>query len=473
MAVSARMAASLPSPLRGGSTAAALQQDSAAPTRPIRLFARPEPIEAIAEVPDGPPVQFTWRRMRHVVSHAEGPERIAMEWWRDEENRALTRDYFRVESREGVRVWLYREGLIRLQATHALVSARRVRMRNVVRLPDKEKKGQTFVLPAPDPSHAYAELAVTTNFSFLRGASHPKELILQALAVGLTGIGIADRNSVAGVVRAYSALEEWNEHVRDEKEKTGIDLPTVKLVVGARLCFADDTPDILAYPQNRTAWGRLTRLLTVGKSRGEKAECILYLDDLIEHIAGLNLIVMPPVRIKADSLGTILTKLRSDAARRSVWLAASMLYRGDDNRRLARLKAVAEKSFVPLIAVNDVLYHVPERRPLQDVMTCIREHVTIDKAGRLLEANAERHLKSPQEMARCSAVRRRQSIARCAFSIAAISRSRSWRRPNIRTRTARALQTRRMRSWRLSKLDTGNAIPMEPDRTFATRSIRS
>jgi protein ImuB len=88
-----------------------LQQDSNAPTRPIRLFARPEPVEAVAEVPDGPPVQFTWRRIRHVVIHAEGPERIAMEWWRDDENRALTRDYFRIESREGVRVWLYREGL--------------------------------------------------------------------------------------------------------------------------------------------------------------------------------------------------------------------------------------------------------------------------------------------------------------------------------------------------------------------------
>ena len=131
-----------------------------------------------------------------------------------------------------------------------------------------------------------------------------KEFILQAVALGLTGIGIADRNSVAGVVRAYSALDEWNEHVASEKEK-GNDLPTVKLAVGARLCFADGTPDILAYPQNRNGWGRLTRLLTVGKSRGEKAECILYLDDLIEHIAGLNLIVMPPARIKADELGAI------------------------------------------------------------------------------------------------------------------------------------------------------------------------
>jgi protein ImuB len=87
------------------------EQDSNAPTRPIRLFARPEPVDAVAEVPDGPPVQFTWRRMRHVVAYAEGPERIAMEWWRDGAGEALTRDYFRVESREGVRVWLYREGL--------------------------------------------------------------------------------------------------------------------------------------------------------------------------------------------------------------------------------------------------------------------------------------------------------------------------------------------------------------------------
>jgi len=127
-AVAAVAAAALPSPLRGGSTAVAQRRrsgwgselvvvtasnslDSPAPTRPIRLFARPEPVDAIAEVPDGPPAQFTWRHAVHVVARAEGPERIAMEWWRDEAGRALTRDYFRVESHDGVRVWLYREGL--------------------------------------------------------------------------------------------------------------------------------------------------------------------------------------------------------------------------------------------------------------------------------------------------------------------------------------------------------------------------
>src|SRR4249919_3422832 len=119
---------------------------------------------------------------------------------------------------------------------------------------------------------AYAELAVTTNFSFLRGASHPEKLVECAPQLGLAGLGIADRNSVAGVVRAHTKAKEAG----------------VRIAVGARLVFADGTPDILAYPQDRAAWGRLTRLLTVGKSRGDKAECILYRDDLLEHIGGLN-----------------------------------------------------------------------------------------------------------------------------------------------------------------------------------------
>src|SRR5215475_978950 len=241
---------------------------------------------------------------------------------------------------------------------------------------------------------AYAELAVTTNFSFLRGASHADELVTRAKELGLTALGIADRNTVAGVVRAHMAAKEIG----------------VKFVVGARLVFADRTPDILAYPHDRAAWGRLTRLLSVGKSRADKGECTLFVDDLIEHIAGLNLIVIPPPSLRAASqeLTGLLEHLRSAAScgaeQRAVappvWLAACMLYRGDDQRRLARLKRMAREARVPLIAVNDVLYHVPERRALQDVVTCIREHRTIAAAGRLLEANAERHLKTPAEMAR-------------------------------------------------------------------------
>jgi error-prone DNA polymerase len=276
-------------------------------------------------------------------------------------------------------------------------------MSNVVPFPQKEEgkePDQQAILPppGPEPAPAYAELAVTTNLSFLRGASHPKELVPQAIALGVAGIGIADRNSVAGVVRAYHALEEMKERWPREH---GVDVPPwFKLVVGTRLVFADGTPDILAYPQNRKAWGRLTQLISVGKSRGDKAECILYVDDLIEHIAGLNLIVMPPAQVDSAALNAVLSRLRSVSFKLPVWLGASMLYRGDDNRRLMRLATIAENTFVPLIATNDVLYHASKRRALQDVMTCIREHVTIDKAGRLLEANAERHLKPPQEMAR-------------------------------------------------------------------------
>jgi error-prone DNA polymerase len=226
----------------------------------------------------------------------------------------------------------------------------------------------------------YAELAVTTNFSFLRGASRPEELVACAKRLGLAGIGVADRNSVAGVVRAHMAANEKG----------------LRLAIGARLVFADGTPDILAYPRDRTAWGRLTRLLSLGKRRAEKGDCILRLADLMDFIAGLNLIVMAPARIEAAALQSLLARLR-EISGQSVWLAASMLYRGDDARRCAE---IAAQSSVPLIAVNDVLYHAPKRRALQDIVTCIRQHTTIDAAGRLLEANAERHFKPPAEMAR-------------------------------------------------------------------------
>src|SRR5580704_7194884 len=253
---------------------------------------------------------------------------------------------------------------------------------------------------------AYAELAVTTNFSFLHGASHPEELVKQARELGLAGIGIADRNSVAGVVRAHVAAQEVG----------------LKLAVGARLVFADGTPDILAYPQDRPAWGRLTRLLSHGKQLAKKGDCILTFADLLDHSAGLNLIVCPPRVIRGNGLALLLARLWQTAPR-SVWLAVNMLYRGDDARRLARLAGIAAETGVPLIAVNDVLYHAPARRPLQDVVTCIREHLTLDQAGRRLEANAERHLKLPVEMARLlsaapdALAQTLDFLAHCRFSL--------------------------------------------------------
>jgi DNA-directed DNA polymerase III PolC len=224
----------------------------------------------------------------------------------------------------------------------------------------------------------YIEFSVTSNFSFLRGASHPEELMVKAAHIGLAGLGLCDRNSVAGVVRAHLAKQEQNLSLRYHP--------------GARLVFADGTPDILAYPRDRTGWGRLTRLLTVGNLRAKKGDCVLHLDDLLAHAFGLELIALgaPP---------RLLARLH-EAAPHRVRLAASMLYRGHDRARLACLKEVARTTGVPLIAVNDVLYHHPDRRPLADVLTCIREKTTIDRAGRKLAANAERYLKPPQEMMR-------------------------------------------------------------------------
>ena len=278
----------------------------------------------------------------------------------------------------------------------------------------------------------YLEFAVASNFSFLRGASHPEELMVQAASIGLAGIGLCDRNSVAGVVRAHLAKREQN-------------LP-LRYHPGARLVFADGTPDILAYPRDRAGWGRLTRLLTVGNLRAEKGDCILHLDDLLAHSFGLELVVMdassspPPLwgRSPAEALAkaggrgviigdaqitttplpnpppqggrekrvrggdepkNLLLKLRTAAPGR-VRLAASMLYRGRDRAGLARNKELARAARVPLIAINDVLFHHPERRPLADVLACIREKTTIDRAGRKLAANAERYLKPAHEMMR-------------------------------------------------------------------------
>ncbi len=274
----------------------------------------------------------------------------------------------------------------------------------------------------------YLEFAVASNFSFLRGTSHPEELMLQAGEIGLDGVGLCDRNSLAGVVRA---------HVLKREKK----LP-LAYHPGARLVFADGTPDILAYPRDRPAWGRLCRLLTRGNLRARKGDCLLYLDDLLELVDGLELIVMERSSFDAHSASPLrtaqkpstvpaelpslwtraqgksglrliandgkrtdaeetnfLARLRAAACDR-VRLAATMLYRGNDRARLARRAQLARQAGLPLIAVNDVFYHHPDRRQLHDVLTCIREHLTIDQAGRRLAVNAERYLKPPVEMAR-------------------------------------------------------------------------
>jgi error-prone DNA polymerase len=267
----------------------------------------------------------------------------------------------------------------------------------------------------------YAELAAATSFSFLRGASSPQEMVLAALMLDHNGIGIADCNSVAGVVRAYGTLEDARrgelpvEKIREGSgpgeyvleipggvDELAIDVEKLKerasrftLAVGARLVFADGTPDIVAYPENREGWGQLCRLLTIGNTRKKKTDCILYLGDLVALCRCLLLVVMPGADLSA--LPLVLSRLGKAGG---LWLGASMLYNGRDRRRLAKLMMVGAQSGVPLLAVNDALYAGPDQRDLQDVLTCIREGTTIEAAGKLLESNAERHLKTGSEMAR-------------------------------------------------------------------------
>jgi error-prone DNA polymerase len=228
----------------------------------------------------------------------------------------------------------------------------------------------------------YAELQATSNYSFLRGGSHPGELVTGAEALGLKAIGIADRNTLAGVVRAWT----------EAKGKK------VRALTGARLDFAEPFPSLICYPTDRAAYGRLSRLLTLGQRRAEKGDCHLFWRDFREEAEGQAVLVVPPARLDEafdEDLTRIVRELRGQ-----VWLAAARGYGPTDLRRLAKLEALARSSGAPMCAVGDVLYHGPERRPLQDVLTCIREGCTIGEAGFRLEANAERCLKSPEEMAR-------------------------------------------------------------------------
>ncbi len=251
------------------------------------------------------------------------------------------------------------------------------------------KRGNAELVHARAVRMTYAEIGITTNFSFLRGGSHPQDYVHEAGNLRLAAIGIADHNTLAGVVRAFKEL--GNPEIKHRS----------RLLIGSRLVFIDGTPDILVYPRDRAAYGRLCQLLTQGK-RGEgtlKGECHLRIDDLLEFAEGQLLVLTLPHRFEEVKAREVLERLRESRAD-GVWLAASLLYRGDDRRRLARLKRIADHAGVPLLATNEVLYHHPSRRPLQDVLTCIREKTTIEAVGKRLEANAERHLKPAAEMAR-------------------------------------------------------------------------
>ncbi|CAA7621411.1 error-prone DNA polymerase [Magnetospirillum sp. UT-4] len=250
----------------------------------------------------------------------------------------------------------------------------------------------------------YAELHITTNFTFLDGASHPEELAVAAAALGLSALAVTDRNSLAGVVRAHGAAK-----------RAGI-----RLVVGCRL-VPEDGAECLCFPTDRAAYGRLSRLLTLGKRRAEKGECRLTGADIAAQAEGQLFIVLPPDRPDDGFIAELAGWARRCPGR--VWLAAAWRFDGGDRRRLAALAGLAAGAGIGLVATNDVRYHVPERRPLADVLTCVRAGCTVGEAGWRLAANGERHLKPPAEMARLfaeypQAVANTLDIAaRCRFSL--------------------------------------------------------
>jgi error-prone DNA polymerase len=287
----------------------------------------------------------------------------------------------------------------------------------------------------------YAELQVTTNFSFLRGASHGEELVAQAKALGIEAIAVTDRNTLAGVVRAHLAAKEVS----------------LRLIVGARLDL-QDAPSLLCLPRDRAAYGRLSRLLSLGQMRAKKGECTLFLDDVASHAEGQIFIALapegwdwreassasaepsrtatvipfakkgakPPSVHSAASKGATfeeaLLRVKEALGDAPLYLAASHTYRGDDRARIAALARIAERCATPLVATQDVLYHAPHRRALQDVLTCVREKTTIGEAGLKLEANAERHLKRGSEMARlfkghAAVARTLEIVEACCFSL--------------------------------------------------------
>ncbi|MCH4555436.1 error-prone DNA polymerase [Mesorhizobium jarvisii] len=231
----------------------------------------------------------------------------------------------------------------------------------------------------------YAEFGIQSNFSFLRGASKPEELVVAAKLMGFSAIGLADRNTVAGVVRAWqqAKVEKLAYHP------------------GCRLVFGDGTPDILAYPRNRAGWGHLCRMLTQANLRDEteKGATLLQREDLLEWGDLMSLAVLPDLAAGAEDGLALLGQLK-DRFGKALRLGVSPCYAGNDRFRIEQAAAFAQSTGIPLMATNDVLYHTAERRPLQDVLTAIRLNTPVAEVGLELSANAERHLKPPLEMAR-------------------------------------------------------------------------
>jgi error-prone DNA polymerase len=255
----------------------------------------------------------------------------------------------------------------------------------------------------------YTELQVTTNFSFLRGASHPDELATQAATYGYPEIAITDRNTFAGIVRAHTAAK-----------KAGI-----RIIPACRIDLLDG-PSLLAFPTNKQAYERLSSLITVGNFRAEKGECFLYKKDVYDYAEGSMFAVVDFKLNDSFNLDDQFVKHVEeyhDVFRKHLYLASSRSYLGNDSKLLHRISELGKRLDTPMLATNDVHYHHPVRRELQDVLTCVREKCTIHNAGFRLHPNAERYLKQNDEMLRLfrqypDAIRCTKEIAEaCTFSL--------------------------------------------------------
>jgi len=256
----------------------------------------------------------------------------------------------------------------------------------------------------------YSELQVTSNFSFLRGASHPHELVAQGSALGYEKIAITDRNTLAGIVRAHAAAREHN----------------IKIIPACRLDLMDG-PSLLAYPTTKEAYGRLSALLTLGNRRAEKGKCHLSRADVYEYALGIIFVVVMPGKLnrrfefEADFISAV-EEYRKEFGK-MFYLSVCRIYLGNDDKLIFRISQFSDRLDIPVVATGDVHYHDPSRRELQDVLTCVREKCTIQEAGFRLHQNAERYMKPVEEIERLfrrfpTAVKNAKRIAdACTFSL--------------------------------------------------------
>jgi error-prone DNA polymerase len=295
----------------------------------------------------------------------------------------------------------------------------------------------------------YTELQVTSNFSFLRGASHPEELVKQAVTMGYKEMAITDRNTLAGIVRGHTAGKEAG----------------IRIIPSCRLDLIDG-PSLLAFPTDSQAYANLSGLLTLGNLRTEKGKCDLYKRDVYQHTQGCKLIVLPPESLnQAFDFDTLFKKVLGEyreAFGNWLYIAATRRYNGNDAKYLHRVMQVSGQFKVPMVATNDVHYHCPQRRELQDVVTCVREKCTIHQAGYRLHPNAERYLKPIDEMFRLfrqypDAIQQTQEISKaCQFSLDQLN----YRYPKELTTNGRTPQEELVHlTWKGAEQLFGNAIP--------------